>query len=221
MSPKTSRQQSKQQEHTKSIFTLRVLRYLRNEKHSYRIEKNDFLFCQAVSPGFWIKNAELGFYQTLADAEKEIQKVAKQNKGDIYGFFVGERPLNKLEDPYLFITCRRYFGDGSLWLESRTPFEGRNPETIRFKEGDFVEFEDHGYVRLGIVWSFLNESPHNDQYKIIDFAMTEDGKTSHAEWNMPAVKVLPPSCPVPRKFAAELRKQLKQAQEDELDNLPF
>ena len=204
---------------SKNIFILRVLRYLNTKKQSYKIDKDDFLFYPAIGPGFWMRNAEIGFFQTLADAEKEIRKVVKKNKGDLYGFFVSEKPQNKLEDPYSFIMCRRYLGDGTLWLETRTPFKGRPPETIRFKEGDIVEFEQHGRVRLGIVWA----TPFKlyDNYKIIDYAMTEDGKTSYAEWNIPAVKVLLPSCPVPRKFATELRNQLKQAKEDDLDNLPF
>lgn len=210
---------SKSQEKANNIFTLRVLRYSSCRKQSYKINKNDFLFYPAIAPGFWMRNAEIGFYQTLADAERTIRKVVKQGKENIYGFFVGEKPLNKLEDPYLFISCRRYFGDGSLWLESKTPYKGPNPETIRFKAGDFVEFEHNGYVRLGIVRNTPDK--HIDKYKIINFVMTEDGKTSYAEWNIPTLKVVPPSCPVPRKYAAELREHLKKSQEDELDELPF
>ena len=209
----------KQAEKANNIFTLRVLRYSNSKKPSYKIDKLDHLLYDVVEPGFEMVNAEIGFYQTLADAEKTIRKVVKQGKENIYGFFVGEKPLNKLEDPYLFITCRRYFGDGSLWLESNAAYKDPNPETIRFKEGDFVEFEHNGYVRLGIVRN--NPDKHIDKYKIINFAMTEDGKTSYAEWNIPTLKVVPPSCPVPRKYAAELREQLKKAQEDELDELPF
>ena len=123
-------------------------------------------------------------------------------------------------------------------------FNGRDPKTIRFKEGDIVEIPRDDYVKLAIVWKtpstteqvenyriqlrnhnvqakkLLNELSMGDSYNIVSYSVSEDGSVNYCVSDEPSVNVLPPSKPVPRKIAAELRKQLKRAKEEEFD-LPF
>ena len=246
------------QQPEKNLFVLRVFCYVYGSKKSYSIDKNDFLYSSNVKPGFYVMENDVGYYQSLAEAEKQIRKISKQKDDDIYGFFVTELPLGSLMKSCDYISCRRYLEDGSLWLKSEGPsdlprqlrvcnkeyFNGRDPKTIRFKEGDIVEIPQDDYVKLAIIWKtpstteqvenyrdqlrnhnvqakkLLNELSMGDSYNIVSYSVSEDGSVSYCVSDEPSVNVLPPSKPVPRKIAAELRKQLKRAKEEEFD-LPF
>lgn len=247
-----------QPEKNNNLFVLRVFGYVYGSKKGYSIDKDEFLYCPNVRPGFYVMENEVGYYQSLAEVEKQIRKTVKQNANDVYGFFVSELPFGSLMKSCDYISCWRYLQDGSQWLKSvgpsnlprqfrvcnKEPFNGRDPKTIRFKEGDIVEIPQDDYVSLAIVWKppstaeqianvreqlrnrkdetnlSLGDLSMGDSYKIVRYSVTEDGTVSYCVLDEPSVNVLPPSKPVPRKFAAELRKQLKRAQEEEFD-LPF
>ena len=52
----------------------------------------------------------------------------------------------------------------------------------------------------------------DDSYIVLDYWMTKDGKICPGHSHPATVNVLPPSLPVPRKIAAELRRMLKECQ---------
>ena len=135
-------------------------------------------------------------------------------------------------------TVRYFFGAEKTLGE--TGFYGREPETVPFKEGDIVEVVWGNLVHLAIVWnqppsveqmkivwnrfqaqsrwkkeSFLADIPpdeDDDSYVVVDYWMTKEGKICPGHSHPATVNVLPPSLPVPRKIAAELRRMLKMSQ---------
>ncbi|MBR5412167.1 MAG: hypothetical protein IK114_03865 [Fibrobacter sp.] len=151
----------------KSVFILRVYKFDQCEKPAYRIDKEEIERNGYAKPGFGIFESENGIYLTLAEAEKNIKKLAKDK--DVYSFLVEEKPLGGI-----FYTCdalsrRRYLKNGKLWQKCEvsgiryfngknvdlgdTGFYGRDPKTIPFKEGDIVEVASRDFVQLAIVWN--------------------------------------------------------------------
>ena len=247
-----------QSENNTNLFVLRVFRYMISKKESFSIDKDELAFYPSVCPCFHLMEGEVGYYQSLADAEKSIRKIVKKKSNDAYGFLVTELPLGSLMHSTDYVSCWRYLEDGSLWLKSegpsnlprqlrvcnKEPYKGRDPKTIRFKQGDIVEITRGDYVELAIVWNTpstaeqiekvreqlrnskdgsaaaLNELSMGDSYKVVTYSVLENGAVNYCVSDELSVNVLPPSRPVPRKFATELRNQLKRAQEEEFD-LPF
>ncbi len=247
----------------KSLFILRVFFYCFWEpKPCYDIGKEDFYYNSSASPGFIIENLETGYYQSLALAEKRIRQLAKNKQSKVYCFLVEEIPLDFPLGYHARLSVRRYLGNGKLWLSSdvsniyykgrkRSPlgnvvFRGRDPKTILFEEGDFVEVVRESGVELAVVWKTpataeqmnkfyererlrkKNEPRYQcienleDTYTLVGYSESENGKVSNRCFDGLAVDVLPPSLPVSGKVAKELRYQLKVAQSAPPDDeLPF
>ena len=225
------------------MFILRVFFYcFWDPKPDYNIDKDAFDYCPTAHPGFNIEEFETGYYQSLALAEKRIRQIAKSKKGRVYSFVVEEKPMNYPLDLFVMLSQRRYLGNGKLWLSNdvsniyykgnkRSPLgnvvpRGLDPKTILFEEGDFVEIACENGVELGIVWKtpLIVDQMGNlsDLYTVVGFSTTKDGKISNRCYDCRAVDVLPASLPIPRKIAAELRKQLKITQTmPPDDDLPF
>ena len=124
-------------------------------------------------------------------------------------------------------------------------FHGRNPKTILFEEGDIVEVVQEDFVQLAIVWKMpatveqvekyrLQRQQRkrydpvvpclgnlHDSYTLVGYTASKSGEVCGYNFDKPVVDVLPASMSVPRKIAAELRKQLKIEQETKEDDLPF
>lgn len=154
-----------QSENNTNLFVLRVFRYMISKKESFSIDKDELAFYPSVCPCFHLMEGEVGYYQSLADAEKSIRKIVKNKSNDAYGFLVTELPLGSLMHSTDYVSCWRYLEDGSLWLKSegpsnlprqlrvcnKEPYKGRDPKTIRFKQGDIVEIPRNDYAQLAIV----------------------------------------------------------------------
>ena len=247
----------------KSLFILRVFFYCFWEpKPGYDIDKESFSYRLSACPGFYIENLETGYYQSLALAEKRIRQLAKNKQSNVYCFLVEEKPLDFPLGSYARLSVWRYLGNGKLWLTSdvssiyykgrkRNPlgnvvFRGRDPKTILFEEGDFVEVVRENGVDLAIVWKTpataeqmetfyererlrkKNEPRYqcmenlDDSYTLVGYLESKNGEISNRCFDCLAVDVLPTSLPVPGKIAKELRRQLKIAQSAPPDDeLPF
>ena len=100
-----------------------------------------------------------GYSDSLEEAEKLMHQVIEKWSYDLFCFYIREDPINRLRiRPYQDIQGELsewvYDAEGHL-LDSRghvKEFNGRAPETIRFKHGDIVEVYD-GYKKsyLGYV----------------------------------------------------------------------
>lgn len=77
----------------KSVFILHVYIFSSCDKPAYRIDKEDIERNGYAEPGFGIFESENGIYQTLAEAEKTIKKIAKGKNNNIYSFLIEEKPL--------------------------------------------------------------------------------------------------------------------------------
>lgn len=130
----------------------------------------------------------------------------------------------------------RYFNGKNIDL-GETGFYGRDLKTIPFKEGDIVETVYNGFVRLAIIWSlppsieymkpiwerhrirgkkysFIHPDESDDAYTVVDYSVAQNGEIGYGHTHPAVVDVLPPSLPVPRKIAAELRRRLKMLQDE-------
>lgn len=103
----------------------------------------------------------LGYFSTLAKAEKEIRDyvVNSQHDGDGYTssdycFIITEWEIDN-DDGQNIISRQTYLKDGSFYdrnyVDRDKVFRGRPKDKIRFKHGDIVEVMDNGYLRLAIV----------------------------------------------------------------------
>lgn len=113
---------------------------------------------------FPVKTEIIGYSPTLDGAQNLLARsVAERddNYSRIHSYTILELPQDK--DLFLHISLAKYIYDskGRL-LESRTisndfeddcVFEGRDPETLRFKPGDIVEVHDEyeNIIRLGVI----------------------------------------------------------------------
>ena len=138
-------------------------------------------------------------------------------------------------------TIRQY--DGKNCELGDTCFYGRDLRTIPLKEGDIVEIARKDFVELGIVWdlpatkkrmkriwsrytkrlgsniAWIHPDDSDDGYTIVDYSLGKDGKIGFGHSHPAVVDVLPPSLPVPKKFAQQLRKCLKTLQKEEEEYL--
>ena len=118
-----------------------------------------------------------------------------------------------------------------------TGFFGRDLKTIPFKEGDIVEVAYSNFVQIVIIWSLppsieymkpiwerhrirgkkfsrIHPDESDDAYTIAYYDVEKDGEIGYGHFHPAVVDVLPPSFPVPKKFAAELRRRLKMLQDE-------
>jgi hypothetical protein len=147
----------------------------------------------------------------LRDAEKCIKKIVRRKRDDVYGFVIKEMLRDCLVYTYASLSIRRYLKDGSLWCTG-------SDKTAKFKEGDFVEIAYDDYAELGIVQGFDNAA---GSYTVVACNIDEKGHTEFCSRLCDATCVLPSSFPVQKKYAAALRRGLKQTKKESIDNLPF
>lgn len=193
----------------KSIFVLEVYEYAPGESHTYQVYKEKCYRCAGPCALTW--QTKLGHFETLRDAEKNIKKIVRRNRDDVYGFVIKEMPRDCLVDTYAPLSIRRYLNDGSLWCTG-------SDKTAKFKEGDFVEIAYDDYAELGIVQDFDAAA---GSYTVVACNINEKGHTEYCTRLCNAAYVLPTSFPVQKKYAAALRRGLKQAEKNSADELPF
>lgn len=194
---------------TKSIFVLEVYEFAPGESHTYQVYKEKCYRCAGPCALTW--QTKVGYFETLHDAEKNIKKILRRKCDDIHGFVIKEMPRDCLVDTYAPLSIRRYLNDGSLWFKG-----GDN--TAKFKEGDFVEIAYDDYAELGIVQDFDAAAGF---YTVVTYNLDENAPSEFCTRLCDATCALPPSFPVQKKYAAALRRGLKQAKKESADELPF
>lgn len=199
----------KQTEQTKSIFVLEVYEFAPGESHTYQVYKERCYRCAGPCALTW--QTKVGYFETLRNAEKNIKKIVRRKRDDVYGFVIKEMPRDCLVNKYAPLSIRRYLKEGSLWCTG-------SDKTAKFKEGDLVEIAYDDYVELGIVQGFDNA---DCSYTVVACNIDEKGHTEFCSRLCDATCVLPSSFPVQKKYAAVLRRGLKQAKKNSADELPF
>ena len=199
----------KQAEQTKSIFILEVYEFAPCERPAYQLHKERY--CQCAGPCFLTWKRGVGYFETLRDAENNIKKIVRRKRNDVYGFVIKEMPRDCLVDTYAPLSIRRYLNDGSLWCTG-------GDKTAKFKEGDLVEIAYDDYAELGIVQDFDDA---DCSYTVVTYNLDENAPSKFCGRFGNAAYVLPPSFPVQKKYAAALRRGLKQAEKESIDDLPF
>ncbi len=134
------------------------------------------------------------------------------------------------------VSCIRRHDDQGEDL-GNTGFYGRDLRTIPIKEGDIVEIAGERFVELGIVWQMpptkermkviwkryrktfgkiprVHPDDTDDSYSIVYYDMDKDGEIGYSHYHPAVVNVMPPSLPVPKKYALQLRKCLKTLQKE-------
>jgi len=199
----------KQAEQTKSIFVLEVYEFAPGESHTYQVYKERCYRCAGPCALTW--QTKVGYFETLRDAENNIKKIVRRKRDDVYGFVIKEMPRDCLVDTYAPLSIRRYLNDGSLWCTG-------SDKTAKFKEGDLVEIAYDDYAELGIVQGFDNA---DCSYTVVTYNSDENAPSDFCGRFGYAAYVLPTSFPVQKKYAAALRRGLKQAKTESEDELPF
>ena len=194
---------------TKNIFVLEVYEFAPCEKRAYQVYKERWSRCAGPCALTW--QTKVGYFETLRDAENNIKKIVRRKRDDVYGFVIKEMPRDCLVDTCAPLSIRRYLKDGSLWCTG-------SDKTAKFKEGDFVEMAYDDYVELGIVQGFDNA---DCSYTVVTYNLDENESADFCTRLCDATCVLPPSFPVQKKYAAALRRGLKQAEKESIDDLPF
>ena len=134
-------------------------------------------------------------------------------------------------------TIREY--DGKNCELGDTCFYGRDLRTIPFKEGDIVEIARKDFMELGIIWdlpatkkrmkriwsryikqlgpdiAWVHPDDSDDGYTVVGYSLGKDGKIGFGHSHPAVVDVLPPSLPVPKKYAQQLRKCLRSLKKEE------
>lgn len=193
----------------KSIFVLEVYEYAPGESHTYQVYKEKCYRCAGPCALTW--QTKVGYFETLLNAEKNIKKILRRKCDDIHRFVIKEMLRDCLVDTYAPLSIRRYLNDGSLWCKG-------GDKTAKFKEGDFVEIAYDDYAELGIVQDFDNA---DCSYTVVACNIDEKGHAEFCTRLCHATCALPPSFPVQKKYAAALRRGLKQAKKNSADELPF
>ena len=147
----------------KTIFEL--VRITTNSKSRYPVRKT--------------RKWDMGFFSTLAKAEKQILKdvkicragesdlMARIAEDDVLAYKITERELDE-EHGENIQSVRTYTADGNpndeclLDHKCERHFEGRSPEQIRFRPGDIVEVIDERQAELCVV---EHAQPTEDDYK--------------------------------------------------------
>lgn len=199
----------KQAEQTKNIFVLEVYEFAPCERRAYQVYKERWSRCAGPCALTW--QTKVGYFETLRDAENNIKKIVRRKRDDVYGFVIKEMPRDCLVDTYAPLSIRRYLNDGSLWCTG-------SDKTAKFKEGDFVEIAYDDYAELGIVQCFDDADGF---YTVVTYNLDENEPSEFCTRLCDATYVLPPSLPVQKKYAAALRRGLKQAKKNSADELPF
>ncbi|SHH25597.1 hypothetical protein SAMN05720761_11155 [Fibrobacter sp. UWCM] len=199
----------KRAEQTKSIFILEVYEFAPCESHIYQVYKERCYRCAGPCALTW--QTKVGYFETLRDAEKNIKKIVRRKRDDVYGFVIKEMPRECVVNVYAPLSIRRYLKDGSLWCTG-------SDKTAKFKEGDFVEIAYDDYAELGIVQDFDDA---DCSYTVVACNIDEKGHAEFCTRLCDATCVLPPSFSVQKKYAAALRRGLKQAEKESIDDLPF
>ena len=123
-------------------------------------------------PCFKVEHRTVGYFHTLEDAERRINKLVARNIAgardeEYYGFVVREIPFDwEIVSDYYSQRTRTYLEDGSFFGETKVsnlgykdsngdlePFKGRDEEECRFREGDLVEVLHPDKVTLEVVLS--------------------------------------------------------------------
>ena len=199
----------KQAEQTKNIFVLEVHEFAPCERRAYQVYKERWSRCAGPCALTW--QTKVGYFETLRDAENNIRKIVRRKRDDVHGFVIKEMPRDCVVNAYAPLSIRRYLNGGSLWCMD-------GDKTAKFKEGDFVEIAYDDYVELGIVQDFDDAA---GSYTVVACNIDEKGHTEFCTRLCDATCVLPPSFPVQKKYAAALRRGLKQAKKESADDLPF
>ena len=199
----------KQTELTKNIFVLEVYEFAPGESRMYQVYKGRWCGCAGPCALTW--QTKVGYFETLRDAENNIKKIVRRKRDDVYGFVIKEMPRDCLVDTYAPLSIRRYLNDGSLWCTG-------GDKTAKFKEGDLVEIAYDDYAELGIVQGFDNA---DCSYTVVTYNLDENAPSEFCGRFGNAAYVLPPSFSVQKKYAAALRRGLKQAKKNSADELPF
>ncbi len=138
-------------------------------------------------------------------------------------------------------TIRQY--DGKNYELGDTCFYGRDLRTILLKEGDIVEIVRKDFVELGIVWdlpatkkrmkriwsrytkrlgsniAWIHPDSTDDGYTTVSYEVAENGEIGFGHFHPAVVDVMPPSLPVPKKYALQLRKCLRTLQKEDEEYL--
>jgi len=199
----------KQAEQTKNIFVLEVYEYAPGESHTYQVYREKCYRCAGPCALTW--QTKVGYFETLCDAENNIKKIVRRKRDDVYGFVIKEMPRDCLVNAYAPLLIRRYLNDGSLWCTG-------GDKTAKFKEGDLVEIAYDDYAELGIVQGFDDA---DCSYTVVTYNLDENAPSEFCGRFGNAAYVLPPSFPVQKKYAAALRRGLRQAEKESIDDLPF
>ena len=194
---------------TKSIFVLEVYEFAPGESHTYQVYKERCYRCAGPCALTW--QTKVGYFETLLNAEKNIKKILRRKCDDIHGFVIKEMPRDCVFNAYAPLPIRRYLKDGSLWCTG-------SDNTAKFKEGDFVEIAYDDYAELGIVQDFDNA---DCSYTVVTYNLDENAPSEFCGRFGNAAYVLPTSFPVQKKYAASLRRGLRQAEKNSADELPF
>ena len=198
----------KQTEQTKSIFVLEVHEFAPCERRTYQVYRERW--CRCAGPCVLTWNRGVGYFQTLDDAEKCVKEFVKENHDDIYGFVIKEFPQERLVDSF-DCPIRRYLKDGSPWCAD-------SDKSPVFEEGDFVEIANDDYSELGIV---LNHDESENAYFVVTYNVLEKEFDEYHTIYCDDVELVPTSFPVQKKYAAALRRGLKQAKKESAEELPF
>ena len=174
--------------------------------------------------------------------DKDIYSFLVEEKPLGGTFYTGDTLSRRryLKDGSLWQKCEvsgiRYFNGKDVDL-GNTGFYGRDPKTIPFKEGDVVEVANRDFVQLAIIWNLppsieymkpiwerhrirgkkfsrIHPDDSDDAYTVANYDVEKDGEIGYGHFHPAVVDVLPPSLPVPRKIAAELRRRLKMLQDE-------
>lgn len=199
----------KHAEQTKNFFVLEVYELAPCERRAYQVYKERWSHCAGPCALTW--QTKIGYFETLRDAENNIKKIVRRKRDDVYGFVIKEMPRDCVVNVYAPLSIRRYLKDGSLWCTG-------GDKTAKFKEGDFVEIAYDDYAELGIVQDFDAAA---GSYTVVACNINEKGHTEFCTRLCDATCVLPTSFPVQKKYAAALRRGLKQAKKNSADELPF
>ena len=212
-------------------------------------------------PCFKVTGNEVSYFKNLEDAESFIKKTyIKYNKSPFedvlwyYAFVVVELPFGTTLKTDDYLSLRIYLSDGTLWgqntycnfmpdgrysdleyewWEKKQAFCGRDPNEIRFKQGDIVEvlgchgndFWSHNEVNLSIIVNSPktkeqisskrkedNEAAlcgrYEDNYELLSFACEA---LDHA----PTICVLPPIKPVSERRRQKLQELLDKYKKEQ------
>ena len=181
------------------------------------------------------EHAEEAMLSTIEFQKRVCLKRGKNYYDDCFGFFLLEQFVHNRESSFYRNErpqkCFSFNADGDLGdfvaLDERGWYRGRKIEDIRFKVGDIVEVVDGNYANLGILgalplttdrYSLLEDGAEecehpshfldeNDDCYLV-YTLGETGSHIHPV----CYTVFPPTHPVPKKIAAQLKAHLEEVE---------